>query len=141
MAEELKACPCGNPAELVKRGGGYTVNCTWHPIREALGECKPCQFDGCSTDMFDTAEMAIKVWNMPRPLEDALQAQINKMIEEIDRASEIWIKVGQKCDALQAKLDIAREALNKLPQLKSDNIQTLRGMITLYCHEALEKTE
>lgn len=77
-AEPLKPCFCGNRAQVVERAGGWTVNCTWSPLGEALGECSPCQFDGASTVLAATREEAIRLWH-ERPLEQALEAEIARL--------------------------------------------------------------
>lgn len=63
---ELQPCKCGNPAELVERPGGWTVDCVYSPICVVLGECLPCKYDGPGTDFFDTPEEAAAYWNENR---------------------------------------------------------------------------
>jgi len=60
---KLQPCKCGNPAILVERAGGWTVDCPYSPISAALGECLVCPYEGPGTELFATPDEAIIAWN------------------------------------------------------------------------------
>jgi len=71
-----KPCPgCGGPAEVVERGGGWTVGCMNDLAATVLaGDVKPCPLNAPCTALFPTAEEAIAAWNT-RPKEEKLSKE------------------------------------------------------------------
>lgn len=107
--DELKACPfCG--AELDKHGcltrNGVVTDYYIHPAPDEVrdDECPLC---GC---VFRAA-----TWNR-RPLEDALQAEIERMRKKVERARVLFgleraarLAVEERLNALRSQYDIWRE--------------------------------
>ncbi|MFZ2992626.1 MAG: Lar family restriction alleviation protein [Microgenomates group bacterium] len=64
MTDELLPCPfCGRKAEMTECVGGWMIDCYYaNPITAVEDNELLCGMN-CFTDLFPTAEGAIKIWN------------------------------------------------------------------------------
>lgn len=103
MSEELKACPKCKSSDI-------TIE-HWDETRSYRGICRNCRY---SPDWWlPTENDAARYWNH-RPLEAALQAQVDRLTEVVAKMvafGEIWEAEGTLSSTEAELFDAAREAL------------------------------